>query len=316
MNSKALVAAAALVLLALASSADSGTAVAGGFAFELSPNAGELGATVQLTSDQWTPGDFVSIYAAFSPSLTEQPSDDAFVGPLASTTSDSSGAWSVPVQIANTDLLLIPDEPGFLFFRVRSPIPSSQVRRSPVPFALISEGRRPAGAGEIRLSISLAPGVPQDSRLLTWSYGGLGGTAPFRVISAPGWPAGPLLPFTTTISFLPDGDWAVTALTDGGLVPVGDGPVRVVKAPVCSTYPCPDGPQPSYVVRTVTIRDANVVDLSLVLGPKDTANTLAAAGQGEPGQPSSTLTFALVALSLGGAALLVVGLLARRIRFS
>ncbi|MCI0777306.1 MAG: hypothetical protein J4N95_03930 [Chloroflexi bacterium] len=316
MNSKALVAAAALVLLALASSADSGTAVAGGFAFELSPNSGELGTTVQLRTSTWTPGDFLEVYAAFSASLTEHPSDDAFMGPLASTTSDSGGAWSVPVQIADTSPLRIPDEPGFLFFRVRSPIPSSQVRRSPVPFALISEGRRPAGAGEIRLSISLAPGVTQDSRLITWSYGGLGGTSPFRVISAPGWPTGTSLPFVTTISFLQDGDWAVTALATGGLVPVGEGPVQTVEAPVCSTYPCPDGPQPSYVVRTVTIRDANVVDLSLVLGPKDTANTLAAAGQGEPGQPSSTLTFALVALSLGGAALLVVGLLARRIRFS
>lgn len=316
MNSRALVAAGALALFVIAGTADSGTAVAGGSAFNLSPNSGELGTTVQLTSDQWIPGDFISIYAAFSPSLTEHPSDDAFMGPLASTTSDSGGAWSVPVQIANTDLLLIPDEPGFLFFRVRSPIPSSQVRRSPVPFALISEGRRPAGAGEISLSISLAPGVPQDSRLLTWSYGGLGGTSPFRVISAPGWPAGPLLPFTATISFLQDGDWAVTALATGGLVPVGEGPVQTVKAPVCSTYPCPDGPKASYVVRTVTIRDANVVDLSLVLGPPETANTLASAGHGYDKQSSATLTFALVALSLGGAALLVVGLLARRIRFS
>lgn len=307
---KALAATLVLLLFALGSASDSDTAAAGGPSFKLAPKSGALGTTVQLTSTEWNPGDSIAIYAAFSPSLTEKPSDDAFVGPLASTTTDSSGAWSVPVQMANTGPLLITGEPGFVFFRVRSPAHVSNHTRSIVHFALISEDRRPAGAGEIRLSISLAPGVPQDSRLLQWAWRPSTARG-FRIHSAP--PA-TSLPFATTIAFLPDGDWEVTALASGGLVPVGEGPVRAVDVAFCNSYPCPEDPNGSYVVRTVTIRNGNVADVSLVLGARDLANTLAAAGQGHQGQSSTTLTFALVALSLCGAALLAVGLLARRVR--
>ncbi len=91
-----------------------------GSSVTVTPDAGELGTTVQLGSDYWTPNAEVKIYAGFSPPLyvyqglvpTSLVEPAQLWGPIAVTRSDAAntryGSWRVRIRIDSTAQMPIP----------------------------------------------------------------------------------------------------------------------------------------------------------------------------------------------------------------
>jgi hypothetical protein len=309
---KLLFAVTALILLYATFLRSAGTALAGGPTYDVSPHVGEQGTTVVISSTVWKPGAPVKIYAAFVRSLDERPPDEDFAGPLASAVADSEGTWRVELQVRSSDILNIPNTPGFVLFRAVSlGAPAYLTDNQLAIFAVTSNGERPNGAGEIRLTVTLAPTAPRDRILVSWAWR-RADSGPFFVIGAP---EGTEFPFTTSIEGLPDGDWQVTALGNFDLVPVGEGPIEVVQAPLCTNPDCTGAPTTSYAVRTVSVWDGGVTDVRLILGDReDDAALPPTTGQGyTKADPAGSLLVIVGALIGAGTVFLLAGCAVRRI---
>ena len=148
------------VFIVLASLAPLGRdAAAKGAPVGISPDSGELGTVVQVWSESWLPDTEVRLYAAFTTSAAERyPGPSEYFGPIRTVRSDSDGVWQT--QLATDDIpgLAPPGEPGFLFFRADSDDLPAFLEGNAIDFVVEHEGLRPAGSGEIRLSIALASG--------------------------------------------------------------------------------------------------------------------------------------------------------------
>ena len=166
-----------IALLLLVARAPDAVDAKGGGSLVVTPDSGELGTTVELRSDFWTPDAEVKIYAGFSAALYEHeggvPVDVAeperWWGPIAQTRSDERsqfnpqmGSWSVTLVLDSTAEVPLPNGPGFIMLKAVTEgevTDDAQVtgKSEVTDFALTVDGARPAGAGVIRGTITAAP---------------------------------------------------------------------------------------------------------------------------------------------------------------
>ncbi|MEX0785149.1 MAG: hypothetical protein WD939_00790 [Dehalococcoidia bacterium] len=258
---KLLVAAALLLAFVIATSVATRSAKAKGSALGVEPDSGELGTQVELWSTDWEPNVEVRLYAAFATSIeSSYPARSGLIGPFATVTSDVEGVWRTEVEIGSLAALERRDQPGYVVFRAESDGSPDELNEASTHFVLEHQGRRPAGSGEIRLSISLASGASVPAAVFGWRKAGEPWFfSPYSVIP---------IPFDVTIPSLSDGDWEIVALTGAGSEPIGDATYDLGTAALCFNPSCAsDTPQVEvHRARRVTISDAEVVDVDLQLG--------------------------------------------------
>ena len=174
--------------------------------------------------------------------------------------SDSAGVWQT--QLATDDIpgLAPPGEPGFLFFRADSDDLPAFLEGNAIDFVVEHEGLRPAGSGEIRLSIALASGDSVESAVFGWRHAGAPWFfSPYGMVP---------YPFETTITRLKDGEWEIVAMTSGGSEPIGEATYDLGEASLCFNPSCAEG-TPIVQVHSafrVTIENAQIVEANVVLG--------------------------------------------------
>lgn len=253
----------AVVLVGFACAGLSGghTQAKGG-AVGVEPDSGELGTAIELWSTDWVPDSDVRLYAAFSTNQDDGYSGPAqFVGPIATVRSDENGDWRAALSTDEIPNLPPPTEPGYLFFRADSDgLPLYLENGNVTDFVVEQDGRRPAGSGEIRLSISLASGASVPAAVFGWRRAGSPWFfSPYSVIP---------VPFDVTLPSLGDGDWEIVAMTGAGSEPIGEGTYDLGTASLCFNPSCAsDTPIVDvHRARRVTISDAQVVDVELQLG--------------------------------------------------
>ena len=250
------------VFIVLASLAPLGRdAAAKGAPVGISPDSGELGTVVQVWSESWPPDTEVRLYAAFTTSAAERyPGPSEYFGPIRTVRSDSDGVWQT--QLATDDIpgLAPPGEPGFLFFRADSDDLPAFLEGNAIDFVVEHEGLRPAGSGEIRLSIALASGDSVESAVFGWRHAGAPWFfSPYGMVP---------YPFETTITRLKDGEWEIVAMTSGGSEPIGEATYDLGEASLCFNPSCAEG-TPIVQVHSafrVTIENAQIVEANVVLG--------------------------------------------------
>ena len=272
---------------------------AGGSAVGISPSSGTLDTRVEFFSNGWVPNAEVNISAAFIESYSEFGSAQ-FGDIIATTVSDSDGHWRVQLHVGKQ--LAVPPTPGFVLFRAESDdLPGYLELANGASFALVVDGQRPAGSGEIRVTVAQAPDL--DERLVFLAYRGVGSSTGFNnrigVRS---------IPTEVTFRLLPDGDYEVAALATGGLQPAGPGLVEVL-ADVCTNPGCA-GFQNLFTVQRVSIRNGGVVDVSIVFGDVE---ALPNGGSG-PGQFGWRWSWFLAVVGLAAAGTLLTVLGAFRLR--
>ena len=236
-------------------------AAAKGAPVGISPDSGELGTVVEVWSESWPPDTDVRLYAAFTTSAAERyPGPSEYFGPIRTVRSDADGYWQT--QLATDDIpgLAPPGEPGFLFFRADSDDLPAFLEGNATDFVVEHQGLRPAGSGEIRLSIALASGGSVLTGVFGWRRAGAPWfSSPYGVIP---------VPFETTISRLADGEWEIVAMTRAGSEPIGEGTYDLGEASLCFNPSCAEG-TPIVQVHSafrVTIENAQIVEANVVVG--------------------------------------------------
>ncbi len=303
-----------LATLALASLPPNEANAKGGSAVSIAPDEGAIGSAVQLWSEYWDSDVDVQIYAGFSPSLDRPPT--TFSGPVATVRSGSDGHWRARLRVESAAGLEIPNEPGFVFFRAqtRGDFTSQYVTGEVTTlFALIVDGRRPDGAGRLRLTVSVTSGVADEVFYLAWKR-----TREHQFSLVGGDYVNHYRPFQRTIPWLADGDWDVLVAPASGRQLIGGGPFEQVHARQClvdmsqvdsscelenvclaAWAPLCHGQERLVTVKRVSIHEGSVEDIELVLGYP---------GESLPASDSGFSTSALLgALLLGGGALLLIG---------
>ena len=210
--------------------------------------------------------------------------------------SDADGVWEVQVVVESSSGLTLPSEPGFVLFRAESDdLPGYLELANVARFALVVDGQRPAGSGEIRVTVSQAPEL--DERLGFLTFHRVGSTCFINRIGIR------TIPADVTFQRLADGDYEVTAETLSGLQPTGPGLLEVLGA-IC-IRPDYDGFERPFKVHRVSIRNGSVVDVSFVFGE---VGTLPNGGAG-PDQLGWRWSWflAIVALAATGTLLTVLG---------
>ena len=245
----------------LALGASTEIAQAKGAPVGISPDSGELGTVVEVWSESWPPDTEVRLYAAFTTSAAERyPGPSEYFGPIRTVRSDADGAWQT--QLATDDIpgLPPPGEPGFLFFRADSDDLPAFLEGNATDFVVEHEGLRPAGSGEIRLSLGLASGGSLQTGVFGWRQADAPWFfSPYGVIS---------FPWETTISRLKDGEWEIVAMTRAGSEPIGEGTYDLGGASLCFNPSCAEG-TPIVQVHSafrVTVENAQIVEANVVLG--------------------------------------------------
>ncbi|MCH8066277.1 MAG: hypothetical protein IIC90_10720 [Chloroflexi bacterium] len=222
------------------------------FGIGVVPDHGEAGSTVELFGNNWVPDSQVSISTAFSP-RRQFTHDLVFLGPIATTTADQDGRWSIEVAVG--DGVEVPeDQPGYVFYQAESADPPPYSLINITIFAVVANGVRPESSGEIAVSISMADERPNenDTTLLTrfgWRPANQG---PFHT------PYGAVpVPFDVTLKGMADADWEITVLEPVGYrLKDGDEPLEVVHAVFCVHSVCPGQRAQDLLVRRVTVVDA------------------------------------------------------------
>ncbi len=221
------------------------------FGIGVVPDHGEAGSTVELFGNNWVPDSQVSISTAFSP-RRQFPPDSEFLGPIATTTADQDGDWSIEVAVGE-GVEVPEDQPGYVFYQAESPDRPSYLINITI-FAVVANGVRPESSGEIAVSISMADERPNenDTTLLTrfgWRPADQG---PFHT------PYGAVpVPFDVTLKGMADADWEITVLEPVGYrLKDGDEPLEVVHAVFCVYSVCPGQRAQDLLVRRVTVVDA------------------------------------------------------------
>lgn len=220
----------------------------------IEPSEGQLSTSVELSSQNWAPNTEVRIMAA--PSLSVYtPADAVFVGPVAVTESDSTGSWSVQLQIESAGPLVLPDVPGFAFYRALSDGQSQgEASIATVGFSVIVEGERPNGSGGFNIRVS--GGQPGEFVFVGWRS--LGEETFFSSY-------GPVaLPFKSTVAGIPDGEYEAGVATEGPLPPSGDEGLRLEDATVCFGAVC--FPDQTLLVKGVTVSDGEFSEVEIVVG--------------------------------------------------
>ena len=185
-----------------------------------------------------------------------------YVGPIATADSNTQGQWKVHFPVQSEGQFRIPHESGFVFYRAESRSdPAYFANANVVDFALVTGGRRPNGAGAIRLRVSVVGSAPEELTFLAERLAGLGGFMNTGSLQR--------LPFETTIPRLLDGVYEVTAETASGLQPVVEGSVEEVTAPICTRPGCTGETKIFRVIR-VTIQDGTVATVNMLLGQPGT----------------------------------------------
>ncbi len=245
----------------LALGASTEIAQAKGAPVGISPDSGELGTVVEVWSESWPPETEVRLYAAFTTSAAERyPGPSEYVGPIRTVRSDADGVWET--QLATDDIpgLPPPGEPGFLFFRADSDDLPTFLEGNATDFVVEHEGLRPAGSGEIRLSLGLASGGLLQTGVFGWRQADAPWFfSPYGVIP---------FPFETTIGSLADGEWEIVAMTRAGSEPIGEGTYDLGEASLCFNPSCAAG-TPIVQVHSafrVTVENAQIVEANIVLG--------------------------------------------------
>ena len=257
---RALVLLAAFIVLAVLVP-PGGDAAAKGAPVGISPDSGELGTVVVVWSEIWPPDTDVRLYAAFTTSAAERyPSPSEYFGPIRTVRSDADGFWQT--QLATDDIpgLAPPGEPGFLFFRADSDDLPAFLEGNATDFVVEHEGLRPAGSGEIRLSLALASGSSLQTGVFGWRQADAPWfLSPYGMIS---------YPWETSISRLKDGEWEIVAMTRAGSEPIGEGTYDLGEASLCFNPSCAEG-TPIVQVHSafrVTVENAQIVEANVVLG--------------------------------------------------
>ena len=250
-----------VALIAALAPGASEVAHAKGGVIAFTPDAGPIGDEMTVWSDAWPAATEVELYAAFSSDSSEGYSGSAeFVGPIAVVTSDDDGHWEATIQpdtIANLD---IPNVPGYLFLRADSEgLPPFLQSFTVSHFIVTVDGQRPAGSGEIEVSLSMAEGEYAD--LALWGSRLVGGshfTTGYGLVP---------VPFEPTMSSLRDGEYEIVAVTNGGHEPIGPNTVDVSGARLCLNPACGDAPivQVHSAFR-VRVKNAQVVEADVLLG--------------------------------------------------
>ena len=238
-------------------------AAAKGGAVAILPDSGELGTQVELWSTDWIRNAEVRLYAAFSSSLHDGYTGSAqYVGPVATVRSNDDGDWEAQLSTDALAGLLVPNEPGFLYFRADSDdLPSYLENANTTHFVVEWEDQRPEGSGEILVSISSTEEpFDENSPLLVWfgwRQAGRGSfQSPYAVVP---------VPFTVTLDGKADGEWEVTVLAPDGYEVVGnDGPLDTVRAAYCGYKLCATQ---DLSIRRVTVMNAGKVEARFILQP-------------------------------------------------
>lgn len=225
----------------------------------VSPASGSADTTVELTSDDWPPNVEVTFVAAFMDSVNAD--QLVFSQPIAVQRSNDSGRLDVQVKVSDVMAIVVPPRPGYILFRATSG--GVNHATSDAIFILTKDGRRPAGSGEIDLHIRALDGHNPDTAIYAWRGGDEGDFfTPY---------AGYLrVPLQTTIPWLSDGDYEVAviggAVWGSDTVPVDGTSLSEVVAAFCSIGPTCDVPARRLRVAHVTIRDAQPVEATIILG--------------------------------------------------
>ena len=266
---------------------------AGGSAVGISPSSGTLDTRVEFSSNGWVPNAEVNISAAFTESYSEIHSAQ-FGDVIATTVSDSDGDWRVQLHVGKQ--LAVPPTPGFVLFRAESDdLPGYLELANEASFALVVDGQRPAGSGEIMVTAAQAPEL--DERLGFLTFHRVGSTCFINRIGIR------TMPTDVTFRLLPDGDYEVTAETLSGLQPAGPGLLDVMGA-IC-IRPDYDGFERPFKVHRVSIRNGSVVDVSFVFGEVGTLPN-GGAGPDQLGWRWSRF-LGIVALAATGTLLTILG---------
>ena len=233
-----------------------------GSGISFTPDSGAVGTTIELSSGGWPANTEVRLFAAFSNTFsgaTSFPPPSAYAGPIVVTTSDASGKWSASWSLEGGSDVGFADQPGFVYFRAKSDQPPYSAA-APITFIYSADGRRPDRSGEIHLSISVVDGMPPQLGIWGWRRAG----ALDFIASSELMP----LPIETTIRNLSDGEYEIVAVSSDGLEAIGPGVVDIGEKVICRGAGCRVGGRilRVHVAQTVSIRDAQVVDVPLVLG--------------------------------------------------
>ena len=309
------------------------TSAKGSSVVSVKPDSGHLGTTIELSSDYWTPNTAVSIYAAYAPTNTSPPPPSSFVGPIATARSNAQslqyGKWSVRLRLDSIRELSVPGRPGFVVFRAVSDtrLPFSEAGSTEENyegnFALEVAGKRPVGAGEIDLTVSVADGfVDEEPFLLAMRNSD---TAYF---SAFPYSTNYFAPYEQTFSRLADGTWDVLVLPRSGREVLDNGSVTEVSGRLCLypltqvdgscelsdvcmplTAPYCHGHTDTFLAKQVEITHGSTENVEIVLGAP---GSVATAPSGDRGWLRTL--FIGMAIAAGALALLVGPLVWRRAR--
>ena len=226
----------------------------------IEPSEGQLSTSVELSSQNWAPNTEVRILAA--PSFSwYTPADTAFVGPVAVTEADSTGRWSVQLRIESIGPFVLPNDPGFAFYRAQSDSQSpAEASLATVGFSVIVDGVRPNGSGGFNIDVS--GGEPGELVFVGWRS--IGEEQFFSSY-------GPVaLPFTTTVGGIPDGEYEAGVAAQGPLPPSKDDGLRLEDAPVCFGAVC--FPDQTLLVKGVTVSNGEFSEVEIVIGDKAAAS--------------------------------------------
>lgn len=298
-----------------------------GITLVLTPDAGEAGTTVKLSSDFWTPDADIEVYAGFT-DVRVRPDDGNFVepdrwlGPIAEARSDERsefspqmGRWSVTIDL-DADGLELPDRPGFVMIKAVTEGSATVTGKSEVTdFALSLDGELPDGAGGINLTVSVASGIGDESFLYTIAAAS---SDSFYYPYAGNMHSNRLAPFETTRRRLSDGDYYVYVRPVFREV-VGAGAFEQVHARLCFS-PSYCEQRQTLTVKRVSVRDGEYADVEFILDEAGAPLEIVAppsAGTGTSTSSGAPLLAPMLGAAATGTALLLLGarLLSRRSRF-
>lgn len=279
----------------------------------ISPDTGELGTTIQLGSEYWTPDAEVKVYAGFSPSLHVYDGGipiafaepERFWGPIAITRSGSGdpswGKWNVSIRVESTPEMPIPQQPGFLFFRAESEgLPPFAEAGNQTDFALVVDGRAPDGAGGIQLTVSVASGIEDQAFLYDIEPAG---SDTFYWYPAGLMYANRLKPFEVTLPRRSNGDYHLFVQPIGRREVIGPGVFESIRAQMCFAPPLGCNTPGEFIVKRVSVRNGEITPVEVVLGKPGEAPPLPSAGTGAAPSTIAWSIALLAALSTGGGAL-------------
>jgi hypothetical protein len=259
----------------------------------IDPDAGPAGTAVQLGADFWQPSSPVQIFVASASKNDTEPA--GFAGPVATTTSDANGRWSVRLKVEDATGFIVPAIPAFVVYKALSPTPGSVASAGPTEaigsFALVVDGHRPDGAGGVRLTIE----GPTSTAWLDWQPAG---SDTFYITHVG--PFGPPLRGYLT-NHLTNGDWDIVVPSTLTPVTATGGRVLSVQATLCASPSIPCDPRPgSFTVVRVPVRNGEVADVMIEMG---TPAAFPPAGQGPTRSAARGLALLAMAMLVSGVAL-------------